>query len=407
MPSSRSHITRVAGLALAALVAAACTEAIPPVPIASIQLGPAFDSLEVGATKMNWLVILRDAAGQEITGRPLTWESNNSGVATVDASSGAVTGVSNGLADITVRSGGKSAASLIRVITPVLSIVVTPDSFDLPLTSTRTINVALVGPGGVAVTGRVITWASSSPGIAVVSASGVVTAVSQGTATIVVSAGTKQANVRVRVVAEPATSVRITPNQSNHVLRLTQSKQLTAECLNASQQVLQGRQINWNSSNPLVATVSNAGLVTASTTGQATITATCENATGSNVSASTQFIVTLVPVSSVTITPAAGLSLVRGTAGQLAVTARDSAGNVLTTQGRTVTWQSDNIPVATVSTQGVVQGVNFGTAQVTVTVTDPGGVPSVTSAPVPIDVHAFFSAAPFDASRRGHAAGLN
>jgi hypothetical protein len=47
-------------------------QAIPPVPIASIQLGPAFDSLEVGATKMNWLVILRDAAGREITGRPLT-----------------------------------------------------------------------------------------------------------------------------------------------------------------------------------------------------------------------------------------------------------------------------------------------------------------------------------------------
>lgn len=393
-------------MTLAALIAAACTESVPPVPIATIQLGPQFDSLEVGATKTDWVVILRDAAGQEITGRPLSWESNNLGVATVDASTGVVTGISNGLADITVRSGGKSASSTVRVITPVLSIVATPDSFDLPLTQTRTINVALVGPGGVAVTGRVITWASSSPGVAVVSATGVVTAVGQGTATIVISAGTRQANVRVRVVAEPAISVRLTPNQSNHVLRLTQTKQLTAECLNASQQVLTGRPITWNSSNPLVATVSN-GLVTANATGQTTITATCENTGGSNVSASTTFIVTLVPVSSVTISPASGLSLVRGTSGQLSFTARDSAGNVLSTQGRTVTWQSDNLPIATVSPQGVVQGVNFGAAQVTVNVTDPGGVPSVTSAPVPIDVHAFFSSMTFDAPRRRVATGSN
>ena len=398
MPSSRSHITRVAAFSLAALVAAACTEATPPVPIASIQLSPGFDSIEIGATYTGWTVTLRDANGVEITGRPLTWSSNNLAVATIDASSGTVTGVGAGQSAITVTAGGKVAQSTIKVLLPILSIVATPDSFDLPLTSTRTINVSLVGPDGVALTNRLITWSSSSPNIAVVSTTGLVTAVSQGTATIVIRAGSKQANVRVRVVAEPATSVRITPNQANHVLRLTQSKQLTAECLNASQQVLTGRTITWNSSNPLVATVSNSGLVTANATGQATITATCENTTGSNVSASTQFIVTLVPVTSVTISPQS-MSLVRGTQGQLTLTARDSAGNVLSTQGRTVNWLSDNIPVATVSTQGVVQAVNFGTANITVSVTDPGGSP-VTSAPVPVDVHAFLTAWSFEAPRR-------
>jgi uncharacterized protein YjdB len=400
MPLSRSHITRIAGTTLAALIAAACTESIPPVAVATIQLGPGFDSLEVGQTKSNWMLILRDAAGQEIHGRPVTWGSSDHGIATVDATSGTVTAVAIGQADITVRTGAASATSVIKVITPVLSIVATPDSFDLPLTTTRAINVALVGPAGIAITNRVITWASSSPSIAVVSPSGVVTAVSQGTATIVISAGTKQATVRVRVVAEPVVSVRLSPNQSNHVLRLTQSKQLGAECLNATQQVLPGRTITWNSSNPLVATVSN-GLVTAVATGQTTITATCENALpNQSVSASTSVIVTLIPVSSVTISPAAGLSLVRGNSGQLSLTARDSAGNVLSTQGRTVTWQSDNLPIAQVSPQGVVFGNSFGTAQVTVNVTDPGGVPSVTSAPVPIDVHAFLSAMTFAPRRR-------
>jgi len=388
-------------MTLAALIAAACTESIPPVAVATIQLGPGFDSLEVGQTKSNWVLTLRDAAGQEIHGRPVTWVSSDQAIATVDPTSGTVTAVANGQVDITVRAGVALATSVIKVITPILSIVATPDSFDLPLTTTRTINVALVGPAGVAINNRAITWASSSPSIAVVSASGVVTAVSQGTATIVISAGTKQASVRVRVVSEPVVSVRLTPNQSNHVLRITQSKQLSAECLNATQQVLPGRTITWNSSNPLVATVNN-GLVTAIATGQTTITATCETA-----NASTTFIVTLVPVSSVTISPAAGLSLVRGNSGQLSFTARDSAGNVLSTQGRTVTWQSDNLPIATVSPQGVVFGNSNGTAQVTVNVTDPGGIPSVTSPPVPIDIHNFLSAMTFDALRRRASTGSN
>lgn len=379
------HLTSVAALA-------ACTTATDPVPIATIGLFPNSDSLEIGQTYVNWTVLIRDAANQELTGRVLTWESSNLPVATVDRSSGVVTALGTGDAIITVRAEGKQAQATIKVLQPIIAIVATPDSFDLPMTTTRTIGVQLVGPNGLAITNRVITWASSNPGIAVVSASGLVTPVATGTATITIRAGTKFTTVRARVVGEPVTTVRITPLQTVQVVRLGQTKQLTAECLNAAQQVLTGRTITWNSSNPVVATVSGSGLISGLTVGSASITATCDNSVSASVTAQ----VTPVPVASVTITPPT-LTLSVSALSQLLATARDSAGNVLSLQGRAVLWTSNNEPVATVSNSGVVNGRSIGNASVFVS------IDGVVSAPTAVSVTAFFSSAlanPSDAPGR-------
>ena len=360
---------------MAAVIMAACTTSTDPVPIATITLQPAIDSIEVGQTYNYWAVTVVGAANQVLTGRTLSWESSNTAVATIDPSSGVMTGVGGGQTIITVRAEGKFGQSAIKVHLPIVSILATPDSFDVPLTTTRAIAVQLVGPGGVAITNRTITWSSSSPNVAVVSTTGLVTPVSLGTATITIRAGFKEANVRVRVVGEPVISVRITPQQSVHVIRLGQAKQLTAECLSASQQVLTGRPITWTSGNPVIASVGLTGLVSGNAIGQASITATCDNSVGAVTTAQ----VTPVPVATVTISPSS-LTIAQGSQGQLLVSARDSANNVLSLQGRTVVWTSNNNPVAQVSGQGVVSGIAIGNAEVLVSVDD------VVSAPVTVTV---------------------
>ena len=369
---------------VAAFVLAACTKATAPIAIATMLLLPGLDSIEVGQTYNGWIVTLRDQRGNTLTGRQLTWESKHPGVATVD-DNGVVTGVSSGGALITVSAEGKSASADIKVLEPITSIVATPDSFDLPLTTVRSISVQLVGPGGQALTNRLITFATSNPAVASVSATGLVTPISVGTITVTVYAGTRSAQVRVRVVTEPVASVRITPQQSVHVIRLGQAIQLGAECLNSSQQVLAGRTITWGSSNPLVATVSTSGFVSGVALGQANITATCENVGTPNATAQVLAQVTPVPVSSVSISPGQ-TNLFAGWPGQqLTATARDSANNVLSLQGRTVLWSSDNLPVATVTGQGVVAGVSAGLAHVEVTidgVTSPAINVNVQNAPV-------------------------
>ncbi|HYJ93976.1 MAG TPA: Ig-like domain-containing protein [Vicinamibacterales bacterium] len=360
----------------------ACTTTTPPIAIASLLLQPGLDSIEVGGTYNGWVVTLRDAQGELIAGpRNLQWDSQNPFVATIDASTGVVTAVATGETLITLRAEGKSATAAIRVIHPVLSIVVTPDSFDLPLTTSRTLTVQLVGPNGVALTNRLIQWSSANPSVAVVGTSGQVTAVTMGSTTITVRAGQKSATVKVRVIAEPVQSVRILPQQTVQVIRVGQAKQLSAECLSATQQVLPGRTITWNSGNPIAATVSNGGLVSALSVGQANITATCDGTVNTSILAQ----VTPVPVSSVTITPGS-LSLTGGMQGQLLAVARDSAGNVLSLQGRTVTWLTDNQPVASVTNAGVVQGGQPGDANITAV------VDGVASAPVLVSVFTMFSA---------------
>jgi len=135
--------------------------------------------------------------------------------------------------------------------------------------------------------------------------------------------------------------------------------------------------------------------VTAIAVGQTTLSATCDN----SVSASTLITVTPIPVSSVTISPP-NLNLALNQPGplpqaQLLATAKDSAGNTLSLQGRQVQWFSNNQPVADVSVNGVVTGRTVGSAQITVT------VDGVTSAPVQVDVTAHFMlSAVFDGSRR-------
>ncbi|HWP70827.1 MAG TPA: Ig-like domain-containing protein, partial [Gemmatimonadaceae bacterium] len=136
-----------------------------------------------------------------------------------------------------------------------------------------------------------------------------------------------------------------------------------------------------NSGNPIAATVSNGGLVSALSVGQANITATCDGTVNSSILAQ----ITPVPVSSVTITPGS-LNLTGGMQGQLLAVARDSAGNVLSLQGRTVTWLTDNQPVASVTNAGVVQGGQPGDANITAV------VDGVASAPVTVTVVTMFSA---------------
>ena len=51
---------------------------------------------------------------------------------------------------------------------------------------------------------------------------------------------------------------------------------LVAQALDASQKVLNGRVVSWSSQNPAIATVSNAGLVTAVNAGTTVLTATIE-----------------------------------------------------------------------------------------------------------------------------------
>ena len=124
------------------------------------------------------------------------------------------------------------------------------------------------------------------------------------------------------------------------------------------------KNITWTSSNTAVATVSNAGVITAIANGMATITA--KTTDGTNLTATCEVTVS-IPVL------ATGISLNQTT---LSFNAPNQTATLTATitpsnaTNKTVSWTSSNTAVATVSNAGVVTAIANGTATITAKTTD-------------------------------------
>ena len=129
---------------------------------------------------------------------------------------------------------------------------------------------------GQVLSGATVAWASSDASVASVDASGLVTAVANGTATITATAGSAAGTGRV-TVAQAARAVAVSP-AAVELTALGDTVRLTAEALDANGHPLAGAVFEWVSSDDAVAAVDTSGLVRAVREGMATITATVGDA---------------------------------------------------------------------------------------------------------------------------------
>ncbi len=261
-----------------------------PAPVATVSVVPTTASVQAGQT-VQLAATLRDAAGNILTGRPVTWSSSNTGIATV-SSSGVVTGVSTGgPVTITATSEGRSGTSAVTVTAappaPVATVTVTPATGSIGQGQTLQLSATLRDAAGNVLTGRPITWTTSSAAIATVSNTGLVTGVAAGgPVTITATSEGRSGSAAVTVTAPPpppppapVASVTLSPPSAS--IAPGQTLQLAATLRDAAGNVLTGRVITWASSNPLVVTVAPGGLVAGVTSGgPVTITATSEGQSG-------------------------------------------------------------------------------------------------------------------------------
>ncbi|MGH6690542.1 MAG: Ig-like domain-containing protein, partial [Gammaproteobacteria bacterium] len=82
-------------------------------PVASVTVTPGVATVTVGGT-VQLVAIPRDAGGNPLPGRSVSWASSNTGIATV-SSSGVVSGVAAGPATITASSEGHAGTSTVGV----------------------------------------------------------------------------------------------------------------------------------------------------------------------------------------------------------------------------------------------------------------------------------------------------
>ena len=328
----------------------------------SVTISPSNPSVTVGGTAQ-LLGDVRDQNGVKLPGLLVTWTSSNPAVATI-SSTGVLSGVAQGTATITAKSGLLQASTTASVAaTAVGSISVSPTTASIAAgDSIRLVATTKTSEAGAVLAGRVVTWTSSAPQVATVDATGEVTGVSAGSATITATSEGKSASATVTVTA-PATvvaSVVVTLNASS--LQTGQTTQAAAVVRDGQGNAIAGASVTWSSSNPAVATVNQTGLITAVGAGSVSIRAVSGGvlgAAGLTVAAPAP-----APAASVTVT-LSPTSVSAGQVSQASVVLRDASGNVLT--GRTIGYSSSNPAVATVSAGGTVTGVASGTATITAT----------------------------------------
>ncbi|MBW3656993.1 MAG: Ig-like domain-containing protein [Gemmatimonadetes bacterium] len=184
---------------------------------------------------------------------------------------------------------------------------------------------------------------------------------------------------------EPVASVSVFP--LDVTLIVGNKQQLSATALDDGGNVLAGRDAAWSSGDTTIAKVSATGEVTAvAPGGPVAITATVGGK-----SAVGQVTVIPVPIATLELSPNPAQVAVSLTT-QLALVARDSAGNVLT--GRTATVFSSNPAVATVNSSLVVTGVTAGTTTISATAGGKTVTATVNVVPGPVATVAISPAAP-------------
>lgn len=331
---------------------------VNPKAVATIRLTPSGDQgLLVGQTKQMTAETL-DSDDNSLPGRPVTWSSSSTAVASV-SNTGLITALSAGGTVVTAASEGRTAVVAVTVSTvPLATITVTPATDTVIVTQTLQLTAVAKDAQGGLLTGRTMAWITSDAARATVSSTGLVTGVTPGTVTITASAEGKTGTASITVKEKPVGAVILSPAQVS--IETGETRQLTAQVTDDQGNTLTGRQVTYASDKPAIATVSAAGVVTGVAAGSAKITATSEGKSGT-----ADVTVTPVAVANVQISPPTA-DLIVGQSTTLAAVPADAKGNVLT--GRSASWTSGAPSVATVSQAGVVNAVGVGSAVIFATV---------------------------------------
>jgi outer membrane protein OmpA-like peptidoglycan-associated protein len=245
---------------------------------ASVAMTPRTVMLEaLGATE-KLSASPMDNRGRPLAGRAITWASDNDSVVTVSAT-GLVTARRSGSATVTAASGDATGMVSVTVSQTVATLAIAPASAALTaIGQTQQFAPTAQDAGDNPIANPSVTWSSSDSAVASVNASGLATAVKNGTATITAAASGRTALATLDVSQMPA-SVAVTPATATSTTGGT--IQFAAQALDANGSPITGRTITWTSDAPGVATVSPTGLARAVGNGTAQVIAAVEGKTGS------------------------------------------------------------------------------------------------------------------------------
>jgi uncharacterized protein YjdB len=345
-------------------VSATATLVVNPAVLASIAITPLNPTIALGANQQFTATgTYTDGSTQDLTS-VATWSSSDANVAIVSNSLGSyglATSSGQGATTITATSNAISSSTSITVGSPALvSIAIAPASASIPLGTSQQFNATgTYTDGSVQDITISVTWASSSPAVAPVSAAGLVTGRLLGSSNISAASGSVTGSTSVTVSAPILVSLSVTPVSASIAKGTTQQFAATGTYSDGSLQDLTTA-VNWSSSATSIATIANGGLASGAGVGSATIIA----ASGA-LTATATLTVGQPTLVSLAVTPA-NPSFALGTTLPMIATGTYTDGSTLDLTA-TATWTTGNASIATVSSQGIAGSVALGSTNVTAT----------------------------------------
>lgn len=168
--------------------------------VARVEVTPAVSSVPV-YSRVAFSARLFDADGNDLGNRATRWSVVRPELAGIDAL-GNVVANAPGVTQVRATSEGVVGVASLSVLPAAISVVlVRPTAATIAAGASVQLNVELYDILSLRLTGRDVSWTSSSPQVATVSPTGLVTAVSEGVATIAVASEGKSASATLTVVA--------------------------------------------------------------------------------------------------------------------------------------------------------------------------------------------------------------
>jgi uncharacterized protein YjdB len=285
---------------------------------------------------------------KDSTDNNLVWESSDTKIAVVDEN-GKVTAKAAGSAVIMARTeAGGIAYCKVTVTEPVDGLILNFTEKTIFVGDEFKLKVS-VSPSEATQLG--VTWKSSNPKIATISAEGEITALVGGVTVITCTTlDGGYSSTCVVTVRESVTTIKLDYETYNIGIKKTATLKATVMTENAT-----NPKVHWSTSNDRIATVNQKGKITGIAVGYATITATAMD--GSDVEATCEVRV-VTPVDSITLDKAY-LAMLVGDSKELNVSIRPNNSTY-----RTARWTSSDESVAIVDEDGVVTALKAGSATI-------------------------------------------
>lgn len=267
-----------------ALITVTAAAQVDPVP-ESIVIKPTEATLAVGETK-EFAATALDLDGNKISGVEIAWTSSDETIGTIGDSSGLFTALAAGTTTITATAGDRSAEATVTVtaedpIEPVIaSLRLTPPRATLEVGDDQRFMVTAFDQDNNIISAGEVTWESSDDAVGTINASGIFTALAEGTVTITAETGDVSAQATITVNAPAPAFGMIVVSPSAVTLETGDTLQFDVIAFDPFGNIVEDAEITWMCCDENVGMIDDCGVFTAVCGGTTTVTATGDGATG-------------------------------------------------------------------------------------------------------------------------------